>query len=125
MESVPGFLSNVLFEREVEDTATAFFRFAAGPHAVLNVTHAASEGQDTLEIFGSKGSIHVPVLNAGEITIKAAAGVRIERHHPGANFHQPLIDDFSNAVLEDRKPTVDGAIGREVNRILRQIYEKR
>ena len=91
----------------------------------MNVTHAASERQDTLAIFGSKGSIHVPVLNAGEITIKATNGTRTEEHPPCLNIHQPLIDDFSNAVLEDREPAVDGAIGREVNRLLMRVYKKK
>lgn len=124
VESVQGFVSNMLFEREVEDTATAFFRFAAGPHAVLHVTHAAFEPQDTLAIFGSKGSIHAPVLNSGGIIIKTANTARIVSYPPFSNFHQPLIANFTNAVLEDREPAVDGTIGREVNRLLMRIYEE-
>lgn len=124
VEFVQGFASHVRFDREVEDTATAFFRFAAGPHALLNVTHAASEPQDTLAIFGGKGSIHMSVLNSGQITIKAANGARAEAHPPHSNFHLPLIADFANAVLEDRDPAVDGAIGREVNRLLMWIYKE-
>ena len=55
-----------IFDREVEDTAVAALRFASGPCATVTVTHAAIEPRDTLRIFGTSGSIHIAVLNAGE-----------------------------------------------------------
>jgi predicted dehydrogenase len=117
-----GFTDNVRFEREVEDTATAFFRFESGANAVLNVTHAALEPQDTLDIFCEDGSIHVPVLNEGIMTIVTKDGSRIEQLPPHQNFNQPLIDDFTRAVLTDSTPAVGGSIGREVNLIEEMIY---
>ena len=117
-----GFISRILFDREVEDTSTAFFSFNSGPNAVLNITHAAYEPQDTMDIFGDKGSIHVPVLNAGDMTVRTQAGDRTEEHSPEANFHQPLIDDFTHAVLDDGSPAVNGEIGREVARIEEIIF---
>ena len=117
-----GFISKVVFDREVEDTSTAFFSFDSGPNAVLNITHAAFEPQDTLDIFGVKGSIHVPVLNDGEMTIKTENGEHSEKHPPHPNFHQPLIDNFTQAVLNDSEPAVDANIGREVARIEEQIF---
>ncbi len=118
-----GFVSNVVFDREVEDTCTAFFNFDSGAHAVLNVTHAVYESADTLDIFGTEGSIHIPVLNNGVITIKTQNAERTEKHPPSPNVHQPLIDDFTWAVLDDREPAVGAEIGREVNRIEEQIYK--
>jgi len=112
----------VLFDREVEDTVVALFEFESGMRGVLTVTHAASEQQDTLDIFGSEGSIHIPVLNEGVIRIKTAAGERTEIHPPHSNIHQPLIDDFTQAVLAGREPHVDSSIGREVARVEAQIY---
>ena len=117
-----GFIDNLVFDREVEDTASAFFHFENGPNAVLNVTHATYESQDTLDIFGTDGSIHVPVLNAGVMTVKTAGGERREEHLPHANFHLPLIDDFTRAVLEGREPGVGGDVGREVSFVSDGIY---
>ena len=117
-----GFISKLVFDREVEDTATAFFHFDSGSNAVLNVTHAAYESQDTLDIFGTKGSIHVPALNAGLMTVKTRSEERAEEHPPHSNIHQPLIDDFTQAVLEGREPAVGANIGREVNRIEEGIF---
>ena len=43
---VASMLSNVVFNREVEDTATALFQFESGTCGVLTVTHAAGEPRD-------------------------------------------------------------------------------
>jgi predicted dehydrogenase len=115
-------LTNVRFAREVEDTGVAIFHFATSPNAVLTVTHAAIEPQDTLDIFGSEGSLHVASLNGGELKITTQAGERIESHPPHSNLHLPLIDDFARAVLEDREPRVTGEIGRRVAVVESEIY---
>lgn len=117
-----GVLTNAIFEREVEDTGTACLQFEGGALGIISVTHGALESQDTLDLYGSRGSIHVPVLNEGAVTIKTADGERVERHPPHHNFHQPLIDDFNRAILENREPQADGRRGREVSRLLEQIY---
>lgn len=114
--------AKVLFERPVEDTAIAVFSFASGAQGVLKVTHAARDSQDSLDLFGSEGSIRVPVLNEGTLRIRTAGGERIEQHPPHANLHQPLVEDFIAAVLDGREPEVDGAAGRAVQSVLADIY---
>ena len=120
---VKAMTANVLFAREVEDTATALFQFERGPCGVLTVTHAAHEPQDTLRIFGSQGSIHVPVLNEGTLRVVSTQDERIESHPPAANWHAPLIQDFVAAVFDDREPTVNGETGRSVAMIEERIYD--
>jgi predicted dehydrogenase len=124
VKSVKGFTDNILFERQVEDTSVAVFKFECGAMGVLNVTHCSKEPQDTLDIFADNGSIHVPVLNNGDIIINTPSGRRKEEHPPHSNIHQPLIDDFTLAVLEGKEPSVGGDIGREVNRIEEKIYSR-
>jgi predicted dehydrogenase len=122
VEQVRSLVGNVVFEREVEDTASALLQFEGGTQGLLSVTHAAREPQDTLHVFGSRGSIHADALNAGEFRVVTADGERAESHPPHANVHQPLIDDFARAVLEGREPRVGGAVGREVAGIEDEIY---
>ena len=122
VKAVRGLAGNVIFEREVEDTASAVIEFGRGTQAVLTVTHAAREPQDTLEIFGSEGSVRIDVLNQGRLRIRSKDGERVERHPPHANLHQPLIDDFTRAVVEGRPPRVDGQTGQKVSEILELIY---
>jgi predicted dehydrogenase len=115
-------VSNDVLGREVEDTASALFQFENGTCATLSVTHAAVEPQDTLDIFGMKGSIHIPVLNAGEMIIRSGSVETTESHPPSANFHAPLITDFVNAVLNDGEPAIDGEIGRQISLMIEDIY---
>jgi predicted dehydrogenase len=115
-------LKRLVFEREVEDTATAILEFASGTQATITVTHAAREARDTLDIYGTEGSIRVESLNGGTIQIITDSSRREEAHPPHRNFHEPLIEDFATAILEARSPQVGGEQGREVNRVLSEIY---
>jgi predicted dehydrogenase len=83
------------------------------------------ESQDTLDIFGSEGSLHVSSLNSGGLRIRTAEGERTENHPPHANLHQPLIEDFCTAIRAGQSPAVDGECGTAVARILEQIYSHR
>jgi predicted dehydrogenase len=121
IESLSG---NAFFAREVEDTATALLRFESGPHASVTVTHAAFEARDTLDVFGTKGSLHVPVLNKDVLKIKNAGGERTESHPNRANIHQPLIEDFTEAVLGDREPRVTAETGRSIAALEDKIYRR-
>ena len=124
VSEISSLVGNAAFkEREVEDTAIANLKFENGTFANLTVTHAASEPQDTLSIFGTKGSIHIPVLNKNEIKIKTERGERTEFYPPHRNVHQPLIEDFTNAVLENRAPKVSGERGREIAVLEDEIYK--
>jgi predicted dehydrogenase len=117
--------ANVVFDREVEDTAIAAMRFASGPCATVTVTHAAGEPRDTFRIFGTAGSIHIPALNGAEMVVTASGQERRERLPPPANLHQPLVADFVDAVRTGRPPAVDGAVGRAVAVVESAIYDVR
>ena len=114
--------ANVVFDRDVEDTAAVLLQFESGPCATVTVTHAAEQRQDTLDIFGTRGSIRCDNLNAGGLRIVTADGERVETHPPAANVHLPLIEDFVEAVVANRAPAVDGVIGREIAAIEDRIY---
>jgi predicted dehydrogenase len=116
-------IANVVFDRQVEDTATALFQFEQGACGMLSVSHTVREPQDSLDIFGEGGSIHVPVLNEGTIRITNNDDERTERHPPDQNLHAPLIRDFVEAVKNDREPAVSGEMGRMVAAIEEEIYK--
>jgi predicted dehydrogenase len=122
VKRVESIVSSDVYVREVEDTATAMMHFDNGVIGSVNVTHAANAPQDTLDIYGTEGSIRIPALNTGEMTISSSSGERTEVHPPSTNFHEPLISDFVDAVLAGQKPAVDGDIGRRVASVIDQIY---
>jgi len=119
---VTSLVSNAVFTREVEDTAVALLQFERGTCATVSVTHAVQEPRDTLSIFGTRGSIHVNALNKGDVRVTTGSGENRESHPPAANIHQPLVEDFVEAVLTGREPAVGGGVGRAVAHMEEQIY---
>jgi predicted dehydrogenase len=75
-----------------------------------------------VDIYLSEGSLHISVLNTGELRVVSAAGTRVESLPPHANLHQPLVEDFVKAIAEDRAPGVTGEDGREIQRLLTEVY---
>lgn len=124
VESVASSVGRVLFEREVEDTAVAIMVMGSGTRAVLTVTHAAAASRDTLDLYGSEGSIHIPVLNQGKLIVRTRLGEREESHPPHANIHLPCIDDFVKSIQDGRDPAVSGVAGREVAVVMEAIYSR-
>jgi predicted dehydrogenase len=124
LRGVEGTLATLALRREVEDTATAVLEFEDGPLATLTVTHAAAESRDTLDVFGTEGSLHVPALSGPELRILRNGREEREEHPAPANLHQPLVEQFVRAVGEGGEPAVGGRAGREVNRVLEALYRR-
>ena len=122
VRDVTSMVGNVAFVRDVEDTAIALLSFERGGYATLSVTHAANVSKDTLDVFGTSGSIHVPVLNEGEVHVTRGRDKSVESLPPAANLHLPLIEQFVEAVSAGREPGVPGEIGRAVAAIEERIY---
>jgi predicted dehydrogenase len=122
VQRVTSVVANAALDREVEDTAVALLHFARGATAVVAVTNAAADREDTLDIFGTRGSIRAASLNSGTITVREDGEERIESHPPAANVHLPLVEDFLDAIRTARAPAVDGHVGRAVAEIQDAIY---
>ncbi len=123
VRDVTSMVGNVApFARDVEDTAIAVLMFERGSYATLSVTHASNEPRDTLDIYGTAGSIHVAALNVGDVRVRVGAVERVESLPPAANIHAPLIEEFMDAVSTGRAPAVTGEMGRVVASLEEQIY---
>jgi predicted dehydrogenase len=119
---VSSLVSTIALEREVEDTAVALLQFERGASGVLAVTHAAADSEDTLDLFGTKGSIRIRSLASGEMILRTGGVERAESHPPARNVHLPLVEDFVEAVAMRRTPAVDGQVGRAVAATQDAIY---
>src|SRR5262249_14731662 len=89
-----GLTANGVSDRPVEDTPAVLLQFESGPCASVTVTHAVRDRQDTLDVFGTSGSIRCANLNAGELRITVGDRRYVEMHPPAENVHLPLIEDF-------------------------------
>ena len=56
------------------------------------------------------------------MNIKIGAEARTESHAPAKNIHQPLIEDFTKAVLSGSEPALTGEIGRQIALLEEEIY---
>ena len=128
VESTTAAMDRALFERDVEDTSVALFKLNGGARGVLTVTRAAAEAQDTLSLFSSAGSLHIPVLNQGKLHIRNAKGESVDRLPSRENFHRPLVEYFLQSSRAHREPPGrprgaenHGADLSRMNRLLRQL----
>jgi predicted dehydrogenase len=115
-------VARVALDRDVEDTAAALLRFERGACAMVAVSNAAADRLDTLDVFGTHGSVRVASLNRGDLVVRARGAERLESCPPAPNVHRPLVEEFVDAVGSHRDPEVDGAVGRAVAAIQDQIY---
>ena len=112
---VTGMTANVVFAREVEDTAAALFHFERGACATLTVTHAANDARDTFDVFGTSGSVRIRQLNSGHLNIRTQEGERDEAHPPAGESSPPAHRRFRRRGADgpraegDRR---DGQTGR-------------
>lgn len=117
-----GNQGSLVTDWDVEDTSVSVLEFQSEARGMLAVSRAIEEPQDTLDIYGSAGSIHVPVLNKGLMTIVTPAGERREDRPPHQNLHLPYIEAVTQAFLENREPPVPGETGLRVAEIIEEIY---
>ncbi len=123
VERIAGLTGTLFFKRDVEDTATLVIKFTNGAHGILNVSHAVLKPADTFTVMGTEGTVDTPVLNSGILTITRGDTVETLKLPPAENLHKPLIDDFSQAVLENREPLVTGETGYYTSRIMERAYK--
>jgi hypothetical protein len=64
----------------------------------------------------------MPVGRVNALHVQTADGERSETHPSHPNLHAPLIDDFTQAVVDAREPRVSGAIGLDVAKAEAEIY---
>ena len=115
-------LGSLRFKHDVEDTGTALLEFSSGVHAVLATSRAVWERRDTIEVFGTRGSLVMSDLSNGVLRIDASGQIREERFSTDENGHVALIADFSSAIRERRPPHVTGRAARDVVAVTESFY---
>lgn len=122
VSEVSAFTDRLLFEREVEDSATLLLRHTSGAHSLAGAYHTIGPLCDELEIFCSEGSLTLKSLNSGSLTVTRGNEREIIDLPPHPNLHLPLLEDFGRAIAEGRQPRVSGRTGRETSRIMEAAY---
>jgi len=76
---------------------------------------------DEFEIYGTRATLRVSPLNSSELQL--LGGHRETFHLPKAdNVHLPLIEDFNQAIRENREPRISGEEGMKTSVLLEAAY---
>lgn len=126
VKSLYGNAKAVLRDIEVEDTVTSMLEFENGALGVLEITTTAViNEQQRLEIHGEKGSAifvgdHIKklIIEGEEVEIP-----EFESFNVIPDGHRMQIEDFTKAILENRKPMIPGEEGLHSLEIILGTYE--
>jgi predicted dehydrogenase len=116
---------------EVEDGAAAVVAFASGCIGVIECTTCAyPDFGDSIVIHGERGSVEVEGLPATvkrwepmDESQRRSLDEFVEPGHEEYRLHRHVYDDFVDAILNDRPPSVDGREGLRSLRLIHAVYE--
>jgi UDP-N-acetyl-2-amino-2-deoxyglucuronate dehydrogenase len=136
VKSVSAHTRTLARKIEVEDTAVAILEFQNGALGVIEATTSVYPGATRhLEINGGRGTIVLEENSIARWDIEGqepSAGVVLGHaagdtsSNPGAfgvEGHVYQITDMIEAVLNNRRPVVDGSEGRKALEVILAIYE--
>ncbi len=105
----------------VEDTGSLLIQFASGVQATVFASHCIHAEMDDFEVYGTRGSLRVSPLNDSELQLFGDTDQAFQL--PKAdNVHLPLIEDFNQAIRENREPRISGAEGMKTSVLLEAAY---
>jgi len=112
---------NVAKVHSSEDANLIVMEFDSGVVGTLQ-SYFGCDDPDSFRVFGTDGSISATPLNGDQLKIVCGGRQRIETHPPAANFADPMIADFVDAIRRDHRPRVDGHEGRMTSRVIDDAY---
>src|SRR6267378_5880434 len=123
-----------LHKIEAEDTAAAILEFSSGALGIFHATTAAYPGYPRrVEISGTEGSVvlehdHIIAANLRS-TPAAVESAALDENQSASSAavtdfrgHQAVLEDFLQAIQQNRAPSCDGAEGRRSVTLIESIY---
>ncbi len=127
--------ATLLHKIEAEDTAAAILEFASGALGVFHATTAAYPGYPRrVEITGTEGTVvleHDRIITANLKNASAAAiePAPLDENQSASSAtvsdfrgHQAILEDFLQAIQQNRAPACDGLEGRRSLALVESIY---
>lgn len=118
---VQGCLSNVVHHFAVEDSATVLIKYESGVHAVVDVRWNSEVARDEFRIEGSEGTLELTPLNGPHLSCPAG-----EENLPAhSNLHFPCVENFVDAVLQQKPLRSSGATAISTDWVTEQAAIRR
>ena len=136
------FINNTVQDYKSEDSAAAMLFFENGALGTVDTFFCIPDNssKNVLELYGSKGSIlakgTIGQAPAGEMAAfleKDSEGYDAQQARTEAqgmtidpepvNTYQAEIEEFSQAIIDDREPLISGELGLRSQKVLTACYE--
>ena len=127
--------ATLLHEIEAEDSAAAILEFGSGALGILHVTTAAYPGYPRrVEITGTEGTVILEHDRIVAANLRDSESAAIESAPLDENLsastatvsdfrgHQSVLEDFLQAIQQNRAPACDGTEGRRSLALIEAIY---
>lgn len=112
IESVAAVVANRAWDVSVEDTAILSVRFASGALASLELSFAAYDSDNAIEVYGTDGVAQVGAPRDDTVVRRRTAGGEEELPVGAVNVYKAELLDFSDAVRNGREALTTGEAGR-------------
>jgi predicted dehydrogenase len=125
--------ATLLHKIEAEDTAAAILEFSSSALGILHATTAAYPGYPRrVEISGTEGTVileHDRIIAANLRNAPAAESAALDENQSASSAavtdfrgHQTVLEDFLQAIQNNRTPACDGLEGRRSIALVESIY---
>jgi predicted dehydrogenase len=107
---------------DVEDSASLMLKLRSGAQAAGTFSWCSQTWRHEFEIVGSKAKVSWLPFDSGEVVCTVGRQVESLVLPPAKNVHQPLVDDFIQAIREGRQPACSFSEAAKTDLLLDAIY---
>jgi len=122
-KSVYAKSDNLVHDWGVEDSCSILMALESGAHVTTSFSWNSKTWRHEFEVVGTEAKVCWLPCDTGPV-VKTVGRDTEELELPNAeNVHQPLVDDFVDAVLSDRAPICPVSEAADTNAVLDAVYE--
>ena len=121
--SVYAKCENLVHQWDVEDSAAIIITLENGAQVTASFNWNSRTWRHEFEIVGTEARIDWLPYDSGPVVKTVGRDVENLDLPPAENVHQPLVQDFVDAILQDTEPAVSLAESAKANTLLDAVYQ--
>ena len=114
--------ANLVHDWDVEDTASVTMTLGDGAQVTGSFSWGSKTWRHEFEIVGTEAKVYWHPYDSGEVVKTVGRDVQPLDLAPADNVHQPIVEDFVEAVREGRPPVCPLPEAARTNVLLDAIY---
>ncbi len=113
---------NLVHDWDVEDTASVTMTLEGGAQVSASFSWGSKTWRHEFEIVGTEAKVYWHPYDSGEVVKTVGRDVETLDLAPAENVHQPIVEDFVQAVQEGRPPACPLPEAVKTNVLVDAIY---